>query len=270
MEPITSSQNSRIKRLLKLHTSRGRQQQGRVVVFGEREVLRAIESGIEPDELFVDADSADELSDSLARFNKSIYSLPADLFAKVRFGGRDGVIMTASRPQSDLSQLSFARTDGRAPLIGIVEAVEKPGNLGAMMRTADGAGLDALIVCDAITDWYHPNSIRSSLGACFSLDGCVSSNELVQQWLAEGEFEVFLAALSEESTSLFDMRFDPDRPTAIVLGNEAAGLSAAWTDQPYAKITIPMHGISDSLNVSTSAAILFYEAVRQRKTGKAR
>ena len=267
MEPITSKQNPRIKNLIRLHSSRGRQKQNRIAVFGSREILRALNSKLVPDELFVcleliEQSVLDEVRSLVAGFDRVAVSIDKELFSKVCFGDRtDGLVMTAARPEQTLEAFldSF---DSQQPVIAIVEAIEKPGNLGAILRSADGAGIDGVIVADALTDWFHPNTIRSSLGTCFSIAGCVSDSAQVQRMLIDNNFQVVVASL-DGAADFYS--FNLTQKTAIVLGNEAKGVSSDWQRKEFHAARLPMLGIADSLNVSAAAAAMFYEARRQRK-----
>ncbi len=271
MEHISSNQNPRIKKLIRLHSSRGRQKQHRIAIFGSREIARAIASGVVPEELFLcDEFTSDETIRTLQRdvsdFESVAFSVTQELFEKICFGDRsDGIVMTAERPNLSMDRiLDNAKTD--SPIIAIAQAIEKPGNLGAILRSIDGAGVDGLIVADPVTDWFHPNAIRASLGTCFSVPGCLSDTASLQSWLAENEFQVIVASL-QDSEDFFE--FDLTCKTAIVLGNEANGVSNAWNRSPYKPVKLPMLGIADSLNVSAAAAVMFYEARRQRNSSKA-
>jgi len=267
MEKITSKQNPRIKNLVRLHSSRGRQKQNRIAVFGSREILRALGCGVVAEEFFVcheqvDPDALSLVQQHAADFSVA-WSIDSELFEKVCFGNRkDGLIMTASRPAQSIDDV-FQKVTSSSPLIAVVESIEKPGNLGAILRSADGAGIDAVIVADALTDWFHPNTIRSSLGTCFSIPGCVASSEETQQRLRAEGYQVVVANL--EGAKDFHS-LDLTVKTAIVLGNEANGVSQAWRREEFHAAKLPMMGIADSLNVSATAAAMFYEARRQRSS----
>lgn len=267
MESISSNQNQRIKKLIRLHSSRGRQKQDRIAIFGSREILRAIRAGVVPDELFIchelaSGETLDEIKSAVSEFESLSYLVHSDLFEKICFGDRsDGIVMTALRPELSIDRIvANAKTD--APIIAIAEAIEKPGNLGAIIRSVDGAGFDGLIVADPLTDWFHPNTIRSSLGTCFSVPGCTSETPTLQEWLIENKFQVIVASL-QGAGDFYD--FDLSCKTAIVLGNEASGVSDSWNRDTFHSAKIPMLGIADSLNVSAAAAVMFYEARRQRR-----
>ena len=161
MQKITSTQNPRIKNLMSLHRSRGRKKQNRIAIFGSREIARALMSGVSAEEIFICESHADPSSVSQIReliTDESVMcSIEEDLFAKVCFGQRhDGLIMTAQRPEQSI-ELVFEHVPPNA-LIAVVEAIEKPGNLGAILRSADGAGIDAVLVANPLTDWFHPNA----------------------------------------------------------------------------------------------------------------
>jgi len=276
MESIHSNQNPRIKKLVRLHSSRGRQKQNRIVIFGAREILRAIQTGITPDELFIcekfaTPDTLQTLTECVVDFDSKALSVTAELFEKICYGDRsDGIVMTATRPQQRLEQVfetlelnSELNSERHRPLIAIAESIEKPGNLGAILRSADGAGMDAVVVADSVTDWFHPSTIRASLGTCFSLPGVVTDNDSLQRKLIENDFQVIVASL-QGATDFYE--FDLTRKTAIVVGNEAKGISEAWRRKEFHAAKLPMLGIADSLNVSAAATAMFYEARRQRST----
>lgn len=266
MEEITSKQNPRIKSLIRLHTSRGRQKQNRIAIFGSREIVRALQAGVEPDGLFVCSDLAkpsvvEQVRKSVSNFDDIAVATNEELFSKICFGDRvDGIVMTAGRPEQSL-ELLIDSCKAKDPLFAVVESIEKPGNLGAILRSADGSGVDGVIVADPLTDWFHPNTVRASLGTCFSVKGCVTDSDSVQKWLLENDFQIFVASL-DGSRDFFEC--DLKGKTAIVLGNEASGLSVQWQKDEFVAARLPMLGIADSLNVSAAAAVMFYEARRQR------
>jgi TrmH family RNA methyltransferase len=176
----------------------------------------------------------------------------------VAFGERsDGIVVVAEAPSLALADLSLPP----AALVVVVEGVEKPGNLGAVIRSADGAGAHAVLVADPRTDPFNPNAIRASLGTIFSLPVVAAGAAAILDWLAGRAIQPVAAIVdAPESYAAVDLR----GPVALVLGSEADGLTDAWTDPRVRPVSIPMHGIADSLNVSIAAAVLLYEAVRQR------
>ena len=172
----------------------------------------------------------------------------------------EGVIAVVDAPSHSLSQLKFKKPN---PLILILESPEKPGNIGAILRTADAAQVDAVIIADPITDLYNPNTIRASLGAVFSNSVALESSKEVYDYLTGKSFHLFTATL-QNSNSYLDENYQ--KPTAFIMGSEAKGLSSFWRDKPNIQaINIPMLGEIDSMNLSVSTAILTFEALRQRQ-----
>lgn len=260
---ITSRQNERVKQAVKLRDARQRKKQGRFIIDGVREIGRALDAGIEIVEVFVcpqlcKPPTAQELLARLDNSGAVVAEVTGEVYAKLTFGSRsDGVVVVANTPERNLDALELPAN----PLIAILERVEKPGNVGAILRSADGAGMDAVIVVDPQTDLFNPNTIRSSVGTVFSKQVCTSP---LDQTLARlREWKVSLVAARPEAGQLYT-EIDFSLGTAIVLGSEARGLTAAWQQADIAGIRLPMQGIADSLNVSTTAAVLFYEARRQR------
>ena len=245
-----------------MQSSRGRKDQDRILIFGEREICRAIRSGVEICEIFVCSENLPPeqlsvLKQIPADSKAQVFDLPNALFMKLAYGDRvDPVIAIARRPDTSLDKLALSDT----PFVLVVESVEKPGNLGAIFRSADGAGVDAIIVANPMTDVFHPNSIRASLGTVFKLPCAVASTPLIQQWLTGNAYQV-LVAEPDRGICYSDANFQTK--TAVILGNEANGLSLEWQNFGSA-ISLPMLGIADSLNVSATAAIISYESRRQR------
>lgn len=187
-----------------------------------------------------------------------MFTVSPDVFAKIAFGDReDGIIAVAETPRTGLSELQLSAE----PLVAVLEGIEKPGNVGAILRSADAAGVEAVIVADGRTDLYNPNTIRASLGTVFRRNICESTAADTIDWLREKKLAI-VAARPDASTVYTDANLRGG--VAIVLGSEATGLSDAWTSAGATPVRLPMHGLADSLNVSTTAAVLFYEALRQR------
>ena len=251
-EILTSPQNPKIKELLALETkSRERKARGLFVVEGRREFERALAAGFEPVTVFVREGEAETATADFV-VNRSLYE-------KIAYReGTEGVVAVMRTRQTRLEDLQ----PSSAPLILVLEGVEKPGNLGAVLRTADAAGVDAVLVCDPLTDLYNPNLIRASLGALFSVPTVACTSEEAYAWLASRGIAVLTAQLQD---SVLYYETDMVRSTALVFGAEDKGLSDFWRKRADAHIRIPMAGAMDSLNVSVSAAILAFEAVRQRK-----
>lgn len=268
MQKITSPDNQRFKSAAKLLNSRGRKQQGKFLIDGVREFSRARASDIRFAEIFLHEDRLDEETiyqlqqEDDAQLQDAICTLPAGLFNKISFGDRnEGIVAVAHRPNTDLEVLDTnARDSQESLLVGVVESVEKPGNLGAVFRSADGAGLDAIIVANPLCDPFHPNSIRASMGTVFSMKFACTTSHRALEWLQQNSIQCFVTQVDADK-SYFEC--DYSSASAIIMGNEAHGLSPLWnqTTQP---IAIPMQGIADSLNLSVSAALVFYEARRQR------
>ena len=275
MEFISSAQNPKIKRLLALQEkSRLRREEGIFVVEGRREVERCLGAGFIPEALFICpelAGSADPLPVPSAGGTK-VFEVSREVYEKVAYrGGTEGIIAEVRSRSMTLSDLPRRRAlnegtgaggrAGAAPLYIVLEGVEKPGNLGAVLRSADAAGADAVIVCDPLTDIWNPNLIRASLGAVFTVPIAICNSADAISWLREQGCRILTAQL-QDSTLYYDQ--DMTGATAIVIGTESTGLSDRWRQAASAHIRIPMLGVMDSLNASVSAAILLFEARRQR------
>ncbi|MBQ6918500.1 MAG: RNA methyltransferase [Prevotella sp.] len=240
---ITSVQNARIKHVVALQQKSSlRREEGLFVVEGQREIEHCRACGYEIVEEFV--------------LNKNV---TPQVYEKMAYrGSTEGMIAVAKCKEHSLAKLQLKDN----PLIVILESVEKPGNLGAILRSAEAAGVDAVIVCDPLTDMYNPNLIRASIGGVFCVPSAVCSSEECIAFLKERGISILTAQL-QDSYEYYD--YDMTRATAIVMGTESTGLTDQWRQAADAHIRIPMLGRLDSLNVSVSAAILMYEALRQRR-----
>jgi TrmH family RNA methyltransferase len=263
MQHITSRQNARVKEAAKLRLARQRERQGRFVIDGARELLRAINSGIEIVEGFVcesrcqDAETK-QAAAALTQSRAAVATVTEEVFEKLCFGERSGGVLAIARtPVRSLAQLKLPA----APLVAVIEGIEKPGNVGAILRSADGAGVDAVVIADSRTDLFNPNAIRASLGTIFGANVCTATSAETQAWLRELKIPAFAAR--PDATALYT-EVNYRGGAAIVLGSEAEGLTDAWSGEAATAIGLPMRGIADSLNVSATAAVLFYEAQRQR------
>lgn len=260
---ITSRQNQRIKDAVRLRTGRERQRLGRFLIDGDREISRAIAAGVRCLEAYIREGAFDSAAsrDSLAALrgtNVQTFEVTREVFEKITFGERDaGVVVVAETPRRSLHELRLPPD----PLLAVIERVEKPGNVGAILRSADAAGIDAVIVADGRTDLYNPNTIRASLGTVFRPNVCVAASAETIEWLQGLNLRI-LAARPDAETLYHEVDFTGG--VAIVLGSEAEGLSDAWQGAGITPVRLPMLGMADSLNVSTTAAVLFYEALRQR------
>ena len=260
---ITSRQNPRVKDAAALRDRRERERQGRILIDGAREISRAIASGLRPLKAFVcnalcvTADARAAVADAKAA-GAEVYEVVPNVYVKLQFGERDdGIIVVAETPRRSLADLRLPS----APLVAVLEGLEKPGNVGAILRSADSAGVDAVVVTDGRTDLFNPNTIRASLGTVFRENVCEATTADTLVWLRQLGLRV-IAARPDAATeyTAADLRGG----LAIVLGSEATGLSEEWRAAHITPVKLPMHGIADSLNVSTTAAVLFYEARRQR------
>ena len=254
METITSAQNPKIKNLLLLQEkSRARREQGLFVVEGRRELEHCLEAGFKVRTLFV----CPEIFGSIAEV--PVIEIPEALYRKVAYReSTEGIIAEVEYKEQGLQDLNLPDN----PLIMVLEAVEKPGNLGAVLRSADAAGADAVLICDPLTDLYNPNLIRASIGAVFTVPTVACSSEEAIAFLQGRGIQILTAQL-QDSSLYYDV--DMRRGTALVMGTESTGLTDVWRKAASAHIRIPMLGRLDSLNVSVSAAILLFEAVRQRQ-----
>ena len=260
---ITSLQNQRVKDAAKLRTRRQRERQGRILIDGAREIARALEAGVDLPEAFVcpplcDGTESGQTATRLREAGVEIVEVSEAVFAKLAFGDRaEGVVGVAVTPEPVLEEIVLPES----PLVFVLEGVEKPGNVGAMLRSADAAGVAAVIVANGATDLYNPNCIRASLGTVFTTAVCGTTSELTLDWLRARRLQILAARVGAERTYT---DVDLTQPTAVVLGAEATGLSDAWNADDVTPIGLPMHGVADSLNVSATAAIIAYEALRQR------
>lgn len=262
MEQITSAQNPKIKHLLQLQQkSAERRKCGLFVVEGQREIMHCQSVGYGMETLFCCPQIAGEdiIDEIIAKASGCrVVEVTKELYGKIAYrSGTEGVVAEFRTRQTTLSDLQLSDK----PLVVILESVEKPGNLGAILRSADASGVDAVIVCDPLTDLFNPNLIRSSIGAVFTVPTVACTSEECIAYLKTHGIQILTAQLQDS-----ELYYDTDmrRPTAIVMGTESTGLTQQWRAAADAHIRIPMLGRLDSLNVSVSAAILMFEAVRQR------
>ena len=261
--PISSTRNPRVTQAIRLRDRRGREQQGRIIIDGEREIRLAIAGGVQLIELFFcraisPSAELDSLLRKTAGGGADTIEVTEPVMQKLAFGERrEGIVAVAKRPQRRLQDLKVAS----GSLIAVVEGVEKPGNLGAILRTADAAGVSAAIVADGRTDLYNPNAIRSSLGAIFTVPTCEATSEESLVWLRNQKLRL-IAARVDGGVNYTEATFRGG--TAIIFGSEAHGLTERWRGPDITAVRLPMLGQVDSLNLSVTAAVLLYEALRQR------
>lgn len=259
-EKITSAQNPKIKKLLALQKDSSlRRETSLFVVEGRRELGHCLGAGFEAEAVFICPSLAGGAPLPPEVRDASIFEVSEELYGRIAYrGGTEGVIAEIRERKLRLKDLNLPEN----PLIAVLESVEKPGNIGAVLRSADAAGADAVLVCDPLTDLYNPNLIRASLGAVFTVPCvCCSTTEAID-WLRKSGISILTAQL-QDSSPYYDR--DMTGGTAIVAGTESTGLSEEWRRAASGHIRIPMRGRLDSLNVSVSTAILLYEAVRQRQ-----
>lgn len=259
---IDSPQNPRIQAALALRDRRERLDSGQTIVDGARECLRAIEAGVPVVTAFIcrtliRAADAEEAVARLTADGADIVEVSERAHDRLAFGNRgDGLVLVVRTPSTGLDALRL----GPAPLLLVTEDVEKPGNLGAILRTADGSGCDAVIAIGG-TDLYNPNVVRASVGTVFTVPVAAASAVEVRSWLWDHGIRP-LAARVDSARRYSEV--DLTGPLAFVLGSESDGLSSAWRDSEIEGVSLPMHGVADSLNVSVAAAVLAFEARRQR------
>lgn len=262
MEKIVSLQNPKIKNIVKLSSkSKERKEQNLFLIEGARELSLALSANYIIDsvfvcsELFAKTDYPNVL-DSIPENRR--YDVSEAVFDKIAYReGSDGLLALAIPQRHKLEDLTLSDN----PFIIVLEAVEKPGNLGAILRTADAAQVDAVIICDPSTDLYNPNAIRSSVGCIFTVKTAVCSSQEALDFLHKRQIKSFAAELQ---ASQWYQETDFTKSSAIIMGTEADGLTDFWLGNVDARIKIPMRGKIDSLNVSVSTAVLTFEAMRQR------
>ena len=261
---LTSLHNPRVKVAARLRERKGRDEQRRIIIDGVREIGLALSAGVRIIELYFVAElcQADPHAALLRRAERAgierIEVAPA-VMEKLAFGNRiEGLVAVAAPPERSLDDLKLPAD----ALLTVVEGVEKPGNLGAILRTADAAGGSALIVADGGTDLFNPNAIRASLGAIFTVPTVAATSSETITWLRAKRFQIWAARVDAPTVyTTADFR----GRTALVLGREAAGLSPLWQADDIRPIRLPLLGQVDSLNLSATAAVLLYEALRQRQ-----
>jgi TrmH family RNA methyltransferase len=261
---ISSLQNPLIKQLLQLsEKSRARKKTGLFVIEGQREIQLALKSDyllstvlfcsdiLSEEDLYV----LKEQANSKAQF----IEISIEVYQKVAYrGSTEGVLAIAEAKELQLQDLMFTRPN---PLVLVAEAPEKPGNIGALLRTADAANLDAVIIANPITDIYNPNIVRSSVGCLFTNSIVTGTTLEIITFLKKNNIKIYGAALQ---ASIAYHTCDYTEASAIVVGTEATGLSKEWGLHSHQNIIIPMQGEIDSMNVSVAAGILIFEAKRQR------
>ena len=237
--------------------SQQRRKEQLIVVEGMRELSHCINAGFTIETVFYCATLLN--NEELPKIKAELVEVTPQVYEKIAYrGSTEGVMAIVKPRQITLNDLEL----GDDPLIVVLEGVEKPGNIGAVLRSADAAQATAVIVCDPLTDLYNPNLIRSSIGAIFTVPCVACSSDECIKFLKERNFKILTAQL-QDSELYYNTTMRGS--TAIVMGTESTGLTQEWREAATAHIRIPMRGALDSLNVSVSAAILLFEAVRQRE-----
>lgn len=263
MTEIISFGNFRIKEVVKLRQRATRDETGLTIVEGLRETRRAFDAGIVCQDVycsqcFFDQNKEDSFVVELMERVENIFCVKDKVFEKICFGNRnEGILVVCKQPQYKFSDLKLSKN----PLVIVLESLEKPGNLGAILRTCDGAGVEAIIVCDQVTDIYNPNVVRSSTGVIFSIPIVRTTSQEAVQFLKEKKISICATFLESEKKYT---QIDMNKPIAIVAGSEQRGLDNFWRQAADDFVFIPMVGQADSLNVSVATSIVLYEAVRQR------
>jgi len=251
---LSSTANPLIKTTLKLHDKKGRSASGTFLLEGRRELALALQHGIKILRIFYVPEMAENLPDTPAE--KVAVTPP--VLAKISYRGEtEGFVAVAEIRQRSLADWTVPEN----PLLVVLDKLEKPGNIGAVLRTADAAGADAVLVCDELGDLYNPNLIRASLGAVFTRPVFSLSAGTALEWLKKNKIKITAASPYARQTH---WQYDWSGRQALIIGSEADGLSAVWQENADASVLIPMSGEVDSLNASVSAAVLLYEAKRRR------
>jgi TrmH family RNA methyltransferase len=256
---ITSHQNPKIKNVLALEKSRERQKQSSFIIEGLREVSLAVTAGyVLKSVFFCPAIASSEAILKVVKDEHLLIPVEKSVFEKMAYReGTEGIIAIATQKTHVLDRLTLTQN----PLLIILESVEKPGNLGAILRTADASRSDAVIICDPRTDFYNPNVIRSSVGCLFTTQTAAATSDETILWLKQRQIQILVTDL--EAAVVYH-EVDLTKPTAIILGTESTGISAGWKQDADKRIVIPMRGTIDSMNVSNAAAVIVFESLRQR------
>lgn len=270
-EEITSLQNPKVKQAVKLTDRKQRNETGLFLIEGYRELRRAADSGVSVQSLFICpklflGSNEEALIDQIQRSGASIILCSETVFHKLSYRDRpDGLVAIAVQMKHALRDLVARLATKKDPFLIIAEAIEKPGNLGTILRSADAAGVDGVIVCDRCTDIYNPNVVRASVGTLFTLPVVEATSAETLAWLQEKKIKV-IAATPSAKEAFTDAELKG--ALAIAVGTEQLGLTEVWMNSADIQVRIPMHGIADSLNVATATTLLLYEVVRQRKQNR--
>lgn len=264
---ITSLQNPKIKEVVHLRERHERDKTGLFIIEGYRELLRATDAKWKINTLFICPElflgtNEPALIDRLVAQGTQLFTCSQKVFEKMSYRDRpDGLIAIATQKKLHLQDLESILKKKKAPFLVVAEAIEKPGNLGTILRSSDAVGLDGLIVCDRCTDIYNPNVVRASVGTLFTVPTVEAKGQETLQWLKE--HGVLILAATPQAEKEFT-QVDLTQPIAIAVGTEQLGLSERWMQQADIQVRIPMRGVADSLNVAMATTLLLYEVLRQR------
>jgi TrmH family RNA methyltransferase len=261
MKKITSVQNPFIKNLIQLQEkAKVRKQTGTFLIEGKREIELALKGNYEIETiLFLEKIISENEINKLFKNKFEAIEISKEVYQKLAYrDSTEGIIAIAKSKSLELQNLKLSKN----PLILVTESPEKPGNIGALLRTADAANLDAVIIANPKSDLYNPNVVRSSVGCLFTRQIATGTTNEIIAFLKSNNINFYCATL-QNATSYETQNYTT--PTALVVGTEATGLSQEWRDHATQNIIIPMEGEIDSMNVSVAAAILIFEAKRQRR-----
>ncbi len=268
MDEIYSLQNPKVKNAFKLTERKHRNETGLFLIEGYRELKRAVEGGVVIETLFICpklflGSNEQALIDPVRATHADVIVCSEPVFQKLSYRDRpDGLIAIGMQMQKTLRDLMHSLALKTDPFLIVAEAIEKPGNLGTILRSADAAGVDGVIVCDRCTDIYNPNVVRASVGTLFTIPVIEATSDETLSWLQEKKIAVVAATPSAKQEFT---HADLMGAVAIAVGTEQLGLSELWMGAADIQVRIPMHGVADSLNVATATTLLLYEVVRQRR-----
>lgn len=264
---LSSTQNPRVKQVIHLRDRQERDKTGLFLIEGYREILRAIDSGQTIQTIYICEDlflgsNEDALIQRLIDRKASVITCAKNVFEKISYRDRpDGLIAIALQKRLSLIDLEKDWAQGSVPFLVVAEAIEKPGNLGTILRSSDAVGVDGLIVCDRCTDIYNPNVVRASVGTLFTVPVVEETGVNTLKWLKKHGISIVAATPSAKTEFT---QVDLTGPIAIAVGTEQLGLSDQWMKQADVQVRIPMLGVADSLNVAMATTLLLYETLRQR------
>jgi TrmH family RNA methyltransferase len=268
MIEIISLKNEKIKLIEKLKNKNKRDQLKLFLIEGYREILRAIEGGVEFESLFISRDlflgtNEDNIISYFEKNSLEINNIKKEIFEKISYRDRaDGLLAVAKQNQKDISNIKEILKNKKNPFLLAIESIEKPGNLGSILRSADASGVDCVIVCDPKTDIFNPNTIRASIGTLFTVNVVVTTSDEIIKYLNQNNIAIIATTPYADK---YYSEIDLTRSICIVMGSEQYGLSDKFLKTKNLKVKIPMRGKADSLNVANATTIMLYETIRQRK-----